>query len=91
MSVLGELFRFRSQADRPREGAADQVRAWARAILDCPADAVVKANEIACLDPGCPGVETVILILAPGERTRAYKVAKAIGEVTEQDLRQALV
>lgn len=91
MALLGGLFRRRSQASKPRAGAADQVRAWAASILDLPAEAVVKASEIACTDSACAGVETIILVLKPGEPTRAYKVAKAIDEVTEPDLRDALV
>jgi hypothetical protein len=29
--------------------------------------------------------------MAPGQKTRAYKVSKAAEEVTEQDIRDALV
>ena len=46
----------------------------------------VKASEIVCADPACPGIETVILILAPGRPTRALKVPRSLPEVTEADI-----
>jgi hypothetical protein len=65
------------------------VKAWA-AAAGLPADAVLAVDEIVCTDPACPGVETVVLLMRPGEKTRACKVAKALAEVTEQDIREAL-
>lgn len=64
-----------------------------RAILAGPNPAGIEltVSEIECLDPSCPGTETVILVMAPGLRTRAAKIAGPIPEVTEQDVRSALV
>ncbi|HMO29001.1 hypothetical protein [Enterovirga sp.] len=47
-------------------------------------------SEIVCLDPACPGTETVMLVMAPGLKTRAAKLAKAAAEVTEPEVRAAL-
>ena len=54
------------------------------------AGTTLAVNEITCLDPACPGVETVILVMEPGHKTRAYKIAKTLDGVTEQDIRDAL-
>lgn len=43
-------------------------------------------EEVACADPGCPDVETVVLVMRSGERTRALRIAKALGSVGEADL-----
>ncbi len=61
-----------------------------RAILSLDEDATVSANEILCADPACPGSETVILVMRPGQRTKAYKVTAEAKDVTEDMLRAAL-
>ena len=70
--------------------AIDRVKGWARDALGASPETAFAVNEIACTDPACPGVETVILIMEPGVRTRAVKVGKALHDVTEPDIRQAL-
>lgn len=35
----------------------------------------LSVNEIACADPGCPDVETVVLVMRAGEPTRALRLA----------------
>ena len=89
------LFRRRDDpqaeaAERAKERVREEIKAWAAAAAGLPADAVLAVNEIGCADPSCPGVETVVLLMRPGEKTRAYKVPKALAEVTEQDIREAL-
>ena len=61
-----------------------------RTVLCLTEDATVSANEILCADPSCPGQETVVLVMVPGQRTRAYKVQAAMDEVTEDGLREAI-
>jgi hypothetical protein len=67
-----------------------RVKDMTRAILALPDEVTVSANEIICADPACPGSETVILVMRPGEKTRAFKVQKAMADVSEDDLRAAL-
>ena len=75
---------------KPEREAIARVKAWAVAILGGSSDTTVAVNEIVCLDPGCPGAETVILMMQPGRKTRAAKVGKPIDEVTEDDVAEAL-
>lgn len=88
---LHNLLRFPSRACKPETEAAGRIKTWVRDALSLPSEATLSVNEISCTDPSCPGTETVILVLCRGERTRAYKVAKAMDAVTEPDLRAALV
>ncbi len=81
---------LRRKPPRPEADAVARVRAWALAALSPPPGTTLAVNEIACLDPACPGLETVILIMEPGRKTRAGKVPKALEAVTEQDVHQAL-
>lgn len=77
-------------AAKPEAEAVQRVKAWVTAALDAHRDTALAVNEIACADPSCPGIETVILIMEPGRKTRACKVQKPIEEVTEEDVRAAL-
>ena len=89
--LFGSLFRDRMGGRRPERAALDRVKAWAVTALEAPPSTAITVSEIVCTDPSCPGIETVILIMAPGQKTRAAKVSKAVEAVTEQDVRGALV
>jgi hypothetical protein len=69
--------------------ALARVKDLAREALALGEEVSISVNEINCTDPGCPGKETVILVMVPGERTRALKVMKPVEEVDEADIRQA--
>ncbi len=83
------LFR-RDDRPKPRSEAGMRVKGWLLAALDLAPEATDTVNEIVCLDPSCPGTETVMLVAERGKKTRAYKVSKPIEAVTEQDVREAL-
>lgn len=53
-------------------------------------DIGISVNEIICNDPSCPGQETVILVMIPLKKTAACKVAKAMADVSDDDVRDAL-
>lgn len=78
------------RAAAERKQAAERVKGWCRRFFDLGDDDAVAANEVACPDPGCPDVETIILVMRAGEATRAFKVAKPIAAVTEGDIRDLL-
>lgn len=86
--MLARLFGRRAAAP-DAEGRA-RVAAWVRAHGALPEGTVLTVSEIACPDPACPGDETVILVMAPGARTRAIKITRALADVTEDDVRAAL-
>lgn len=70
--------------------AAAQVKRQVRELLGLPENVVIAVNEILCVDPACPGTETVILVMKPGEKTRAFKVQMGLAELTPEALAQAL-
>jgi hypothetical protein len=82
---LGRLFR-----SRPEREALARVKAMARAILALAEEATVAVNEIVCADPACPGLETIILVMEPGKKTRAVKLAMAAENIGEAELAAAL-
>lgn len=69
---------------------AERLKVQVRELLDLPETAAIAVNEIICADPACPGNETVILVMKPGEKTRAYKLQMAMAEVTPEALAAAL-
>jgi len=81
---------FGARAARPDAAARRRIEDWARAEGGFGPDTVVKANEIVCPDPACPGFETVILVMAPNERSRARKILKSLAAVTREDVAAAL-
>ena len=84
------LFRRRINEVRPQTEAISRIKAWTASLAGLPPAASLAVNEIVCTDPSCPGTETVVLVMQPGCKTRAYKVSKALEEVMESDLRDAL-
>lgn len=69
---------------------AGRIKALMREILGLSDAAAIAVNEIICADPACPGTETVILVMNPGEKTKAFKLAMAIAEVTREAVQEML-
>lgn len=84
------LFGFGTRRPPAGQEARDAVIARVRRLGAFGPEIIVKASEIVCADPACPGLETVILILVPARPTRAIKVARAMADVTEADVAEAL-
>ena len=80
----------RDKREAAAPDAAAQVKRQVRELLGLPENAVIAVNEILCADPACPGTETVILVMKPGEKTRAFKVQMGLAELTREALKQAL-
>ena len=83
-------------AQKPRDPlAASRIKAWAREVLadtEEERDGIaVTVSEIICTDPGCPGTETIILIMRPNAPSVAAKVAKPMEQVTESEAKGAAI
>lgn len=66
--------------------AIERLKTATRELLALSDDAVVSVTELACRDPGCPAIETVVAILVAGERPRTARFHKRIPEIGESDL-----
>jgi hypothetical protein len=88
LALLGLFGRGR----KPRDAeAVAAIKASVLRLLALPPRSSVTVSEILCPDPGCPDLETVILVMRPGQKTQAFKIRLPIPAVTEQDLEEALV
>jgi hypothetical protein len=80
----------RKALSREQIAATESIRGWVRKALSLPDETAIAVNEIVCTDPSCPGTETVMLIMAPGQKTRAAKVDRELVDVTEADVQTSL-
>lgn len=64
------------QNPRPDSVAAEHaaaIRRWTRDFLKLDDDAVITITELACRDPGCPLIETVVAVFdSAGARKWAF-------------------
>lgn len=63
--------------------AASRAKALLRPALALSEVDALSVNEIACADPGCPDVETVVLVMRAGEPTRALRFGGALDTLDE--------
>lgn len=82
---------FGDKTDERRATAVRALKEAARALFDAHEDDAVVVNELRCVEPGCPPVETVIALLRAGTPPRQIKVHKPAMEVTADDLRAAIL
>ncbi len=59
----------------------DQIRIWVRQALEFPPETAITIKEVPCVKPGCPPIETAIMVFLDGEPPRFYKIQKTINEV----------
>lgn len=69
-----------------RAALAAAVKASVITRLALQPDDAVSVNEIACADPGCPDMETIVLVMRRGEPTRALRIRASLDAVTEEHL-----
>ena len=70
--------------------AIDRLKAATREQLKLSNDVVVSVTELACREPGCPDVETIVAVLIAGEKPRTVRFHKRIIEVDSFELVAAL-
>jgi hypothetical protein len=74
---------------RPDATATARVKGWVAAALPPGDERTILVTELACTEPGCPPVETVIALLGPGEREQ-WRLHKPVAAITEDDVRSTL-
>jgi G3E family GTPase len=60
----------------------DQIAYWIRQVFTFPKQAPVIVKEVPCVKPGCPPVETAIMVFLEGEPPRLFKIQKTLHEIT---------
>ncbi len=60
----------------------DQIKYWTRQNLAFPPDAPIVVKEVPCVKPGCPPIETAIMVFLKGEPPRLFKIQATLNDVT---------
>jgi hypothetical protein len=66
------------------------IKGWVREELKLHEDDVVSVMESACVDPGCPLVETVVAVFGADGSTRQWKLTRQRYAVARFIVQQAL-
>jgi len=59
----------------------DQIRFWMKQIFQFPGDSPIVIKEVPCVKPGCPPIETAIMVVLKHEPPRLFKIQQTINEV----------
>jgi hypothetical protein len=60
-----------------------------RSAQGIAADDAVLVQQLACKEPGCPPVETVVAVLGPPRLT--WKITKPVRDISPAELRAAIL
>jgi hypothetical protein len=66
--------------------ALERVREWTRERFALPEDAAILVTELACGQPGCPPIETVVAFWTDADTRHQFKIFKRVEEVLDDDL-----
>ena len=66
------------------------LKAAVRDVLGLGEEHAVVIQELACAEPGCPPVETVIGVLAAGGPARRWTLHQPLSSLTAEAVRSAL-
>jgi hypothetical protein len=66
------------------------LKATVRDVLGLDDSHTVVIQQLACVEPGCPPVETVLAVLSATDPPRRWTIHKPTADVTDDDIRAAL-
>ena len=64
-------------------GRAGEVKAWVAKNLDLSEEDLVTVAELACVEPGCPPVETVVTVHGADGARRSWHIHQPLAEINE--------
>jgi hypothetical protein len=73
---------------RPDPLALARVRDWVSALMSLDAADHVAIAELACHEPGCPDLETVVTVTLADRRRFVLRFPAAVAAVTAADVEQ---
>lgn len=82
---MKNLFERRTAPDR-----AGMVKTWVTEHLGLAEADLVTVAELACREPGCPPVETVVTVHGPDGARRAWHIHRALADIGRTDVVTAL-
>ena len=61
---------------------------WITEILNLDEKIAISLNQLTCREPGCPPIETAIVIVE--QPPKQYKIHKAIADIQQSDIYQLI-
>jgi hypothetical protein len=68
-----------------------ELKETVRTLLDLDDDTAVMIRQLACTEPGCPPLETVVAVLPMDGNARRWTLHRPTDEITEDDLKAVLL
>ena len=87
---MARLVRLPGQPAAPRADTA-ALKAVVRDALHLDAEHTVVIQQLACAEPDCPPVETIIAVLAAGEAARRWTLHQPLADITAEAIRTVLI
>jgi len=78
---------FSSRGPRYAE-RANEIKAQVAVVLGLDEEATVMVSELACMEEGCPPVETVIAVFRPAVQKLQFRLHRPIAEITTRDIEE---
>lgn len=78
---------FSSRSSRSSE-LSNEIKAQVVAALGLDEEATVMVSELACMEEGCPPVETVIAVFRPAMEKLQFRLHRPISEITAHDIEE---
>ena len=77
-------------ARRGTPGRASQIKAWVSQHLALTEADLVTVAELACHEPGCPPIETVVTVHEPEGQQRSWHIYRPLAEIDQAAIVTAL-
>lgn len=61
-----------------------QIKNWVYRVLEVDSSIPISISQLACKEPGCPPIETVIAVMTTP--IKQYKIHKAVNDIDELDI-----
>jgi hypothetical protein len=78
---------FSSRNSRSSE-RSNEIKAQVAAALGLDEEATVMVSELACMEEGCPPVETIIVVFRPATDKLQFRLHRPISEITAHDIEE---
>ena len=78
---------FSSRGPRSSE-RANEIKAQVAAALGLNEEATVMVSELACMEEGCPPIETVIAVFRPAMQKLQFRMHCPMAEITAHDIEE---
>jgi hypothetical protein len=86
--AVNQLLGRSGRPEPGRAARAEEIADLVRTILDLEAEAAVTVQQLACVEPGCPPIETKIVVL--GSAAKRWTIHAPVSEVDDVTVRRAL-